>query len=168
MTGKLAAFFAVPILALATPAAPAAAQSEPYDASRILDSFDIIDLYAVANEIGASLEPEDDDSVLITFANGLKASVYFTACNSGRCLGTRLQAGFGKPGNKSIAQTEELVEEFNRTKAAVKVFNRGDGSSMAQEYIIADGGITMGNYRAQVNLFSLMINRFRQTIYSDD
>ena len=162
----LAAALAVGTASVAVAPAPASAQT--FSESRIIKSFDIETLRAVVTELGGTIERKDDGNYRIKFANGTVSSVKFTACTSGSCLGTHLQGSFGKPSRLNVSETEELVNNFNRDRRALKVWNRGEGRSMADHYIIADGGITMENYRRQLSLYSYMLLTFRKELYAED
>ena len=164
----LAAALATSTAMVAATPAPANAQTTTFSASRIIKGFDIATLRAVVTELGGTVEPKDDgNGYRIKFDNGTVTSAYFTACNSGVCLGTHLQGSFGKPSDKTISETETIVTDFNKDNRTLKVWNLGEGRSMADHYIIADGGITMENYRRQLSLYSYMLKRYREAIYTD-
>lgn len=160
-----AALTATTTLAAVGPA-PANAQTT-FSEARVIKSFNIDVLRAVVRELGGTVEEKSGGGYQITFDNGTVASAYFTACSSGECLGTHLQGSFGKPSDKSIAETEKLVNDFNKNNRTIKVWNMGEGRSMADHYIIADGGITMENYRRQLSLYAYMLKRFRKAIYTN-
>lgn len=147
-------------------ALPASAQS--FSASRTISSFDLATLRAVVEQSGGTVETKaDDDGFLIKFSNGTAATATFTACSTGRCLGTNISARFGKPSDKSDAQVAELVDDYNRRWSAGKSYLTDDGRPVVQAYMIADGGITMENYRMQLVVYASMLQKMRETIYTE-
>lgn len=152
------------VTAAATPA-PANAQS--FSASRIIDHFDLETLRATVIELGGTIEDSPNDGYLIKFPNGTAATANFTACATGQCLGTNISARFGKPSDKSDSEVERLVVDYNRRWSAGKSYLTDDGRAVVQAYMIADGGITMENYRMQLVVYSQMLQKMRETIYSD-
>ena len=138
-----------------------------FSPTRLIEEFDISTLRSVVSELRGTVTANDDGSgYRIEFENGTVTSAYFTACSNGKCLGTHLQGSFGKPSDKTVAQTDGIVNAFNRDNRTLKVWSRGDGRSMADQYIIADGGITMENYRRQLSLYSYMLKQYRQALYT--
>lgn len=144
-----------------------AAQAQSFDGDRIITSFDIGTLRAALEELGATITAKDSGGYLIKFANGTASSVYLTACGSGPCLGTHLKGSFGSPSDKSVVTVERIVTEFNKNMRPIKVYNRGSGRSMAEMYIISDGGITMENYKRQLSLYAFTLQKFREALYTD-
>ncbi|ABC63484.1 YbjN domain-containing protein [Erythrobacter litoralis] len=144
---------------------PATAQS--FSASRTLNSFDYDTLRATVTEIGGTIEPGQNDGFLIKFPNGTAATATFTACATGKCLGTNISARFGKPSDKTDSQVAELVRDYNRRWSAGKSYLTDDGRAVVQAYMIADGGISMENYRMQLVVYSQMLKKMRETIYKD-
>ena len=164
----LAAALATSTAMVAATPAPANAQTTTFSASRIINSFDIATLRAAVTELGGTVQAKDDgNGYRIEFDNGTVTSAYFTACSTGVCYGTHLQGSFGKPSDKTVAQTEALVAEFNKNNRTIKVWSLEEGRSMADHYIIADGGITMENYRRQLSLYSYMLKKYREEIYTN-
>ena len=146
-------------------AVPASAQD--FSASRVITNFDEDNLRAVMTKLGGTVEPGSEGGYLIKFSNGTAATATFTVCGSGKCFGMNLTGGFGKPSDKSIAETERLVTDYNQRWNAAKAYSRGEGQSTVQHYMIADGGITMENYRAQLSVYSGMLEKTRETIYTE-
>lgn len=158
----------VAALGLATTTVPChVAEAQSFSQSRLVDSFDIATLRSVVAELDATIEAKDNGGYTITFANGTVSSVELTACRSDTCLGTHLTATFGKPSDKSVSQTEEIVRDFNRKRRTLTVYNLGNGRSQADLYIIADGGITMQNYLRQLSLYAFMLKEYRKAIYTN-
>lgn len=143
------------------------AHAQDFSASRIIDGFDYDTLRAVILEMGATIEPGQNDGYLIKFANGTAATASFTVCSTGKCLGTNISARFGKPSDKTDAEIEELVVDYNRRWNAGKSYLTDDGRPVVQAYMIADGGLTMENYRMQLAVYASMLQKMRETVYTD-
>ncbi|QYJ06206.1 YbjN domain-containing protein [Qipengyuania flava] len=152
---------------LAVSPVPAAAQS--YSASRVISYFSPDDLRAVLGELDATMEQSSDeeDRYLIKFSNGTASSVFFRVCSSSGCRGLNFLASFAKPSDKTSEATSKLVHDYNETWSAAKAYPKSDGGAYVQHYVISDGGITMDNLRAQVNIYSSMLQKMRETIYTD-
>jgi hypothetical protein len=151
-------------LALAATPTEANAQST-YQASRIIPTFSYENVRAVVLELGGSIERTDDETFVVTFSNGMKTNVQLTVCEEEGCYGANVYATFGKPGDKTVAETEALVNDYNARWNAVKAYNRGNGNSTVQNYLICDGGISMENLRMQLAVFEGMLEKMRETIY---
>ena len=163
-----AAALATGTATLASLPAPVAAQD--FNANRIISQFNYSTLRAVVLEMGGTIEESPNDGWLIKFPNGTAATANFTVCSDdseSSCLGTNISARFGKPRDKTDAEVEELVVDYNRRWNAGKSYLTNDGRAVVQAYIIADGGITMENYRMQLSVYSSMLKKMRETIYTD-
>ena len=157
---------ALAVAATAAAATPVNAQS--FSASRMVTEFDPANLTAVVEQMGGTVEARSDgDGYLVRFSNGTAATAKFTACANGPCLGISVSGRFGKPSDKTDAQVAALVVEFNRRWNAGKSYLTDDGRAVVQAYMIADGGITMENYRMQLVVYSQMLQKMRETIYTD-
>lgn len=158
------------LLAVCTTAAavtPTSANAQSYSASKLIYNFDIGTLRAVVSDMGGSVRTKDNGDYEIQFANGTVSGVEFTVCGSGKCFGTHLKATFGKPSDKSVAETERLVEQFNKDIRTVKSYSTGEGRSTVSMYIISDGGLTMENYRMQLAVMEDALQIMRETIYTN-
>ncbi|GAA4039244.1 YbjN domain-containing protein [Parerythrobacter jejuensis] len=147
--------------------AVAPANAQAFNASRTISSFDYNTLKAVVEQMGATIEPGQNNGYLIKFSNGTAATARFTACSTGQCLGTNISARFGLPSDKTKAQVAELVRDFNSRWSAGKSYVIEDGRAVVQGYMIADGGISMENYRMQLVVYASMLKKMRETIYTD-
>lgn len=150
--------------------APIPAQAQQFSATRIISQFNYPTLRAVVIEMGGTIKEGNNGGWLISFSNGTAATAYFTVCeddDESSCLGTNLLARFGKPSDKSVTETNALVEDFNKRFNAAKAFPLEDGRSAVQAYIIADGGLTMENYRMQLTVYADLLKKMRETIYTD-
>lgn len=154
--------------AIVSTVAPAPLAAQEFQASRVIESFDIGTLRAVVTELGGTVrEHSDGDGYFVRFSNGRGTKVSFTACRASGCLGTHLEASFAKPRGKSEVAAQNIAVEFNQSERALKTYHLGDGRTMAEHYIIADGGITMENYRRQFSLFAYMLDQYAKEIYGD-
>ena len=138
---------------------PVVASAQTYQQTRLLKTMDNADLEAVLAEMGATWQssPREGDTVLyqVTFANGLKAYAWYRVCEGEQCRGLVLVAQFDRPsGYDSDAALDDKLRVFNDTAAASKAYRGNDGNVILQSYIISDEGITMGNIKAQIGVFS--------------
>ena len=137
---------------------PVAASAQTYQETRLLKTMDDADLEAVLDAMDAAWEssPREDDTDLyqVTFANGLKAYAWYRVCEDGQCRGLVLVAQFSRPsGYDSDAALDDKLRGFNDTAPAAKAYRGTDGNVGLQSYIISDGGIMMGNMKAQIEVF---------------
>jgi len=158
---------ALAIGSVSTALIPAPAFAQSYSASRVIGHFDIDSLSAVMNELDGTIESKEGGGYLLKFSNGTAATATFTVCDSGRCRGMNILGSFGKPSDKSGEETAELVRDYNQRWNAAKAYPKDDGGAYVQTYLIADGGITMDNFRAQLNVYSGMLKKMRETIYTN-
>lgn len=147
---------------LLTPSA--AVHAQEYQASKIIENFDAETLEAVVKNLNATLEPMTDGGYRVTFSNGVKSTVRFTACSSGNCLGTNAQANFSMPDGKTADEMAKLALAFNKRRSAGKIIWDDEGNSGVQDYMIADNGITMGNYRSQLSLHATMAKLWVESV----
>lgn len=165
---KFALAAALATASLTMVAAPAPAQAETFSASKIIKHFNYDILVAVATEMGATVKSSPNDGWLITFSNGTAATVNFTVCRGdgeSNCLGTNIAGRYAKPTDMTDAEVEALVVDFNRRWSAGKSFMSDDGRPVVQAYMIADGGITMENYRQQLFVYSQMLEKMSEVLY---
>lgn len=150
---------------------PVAATAQDFSAGRIIDHFNHGTLVAVVTELGGTVEESPNDGWLIRFPNGTAATANFTVCadeTEQDCLGTSISGRFAKPTGMSDAEIEALVTDYNARWSAGKSYLTEDGRPVVQAYIIADGGITMENYRMQLSVYGDMLQKMSETIYGEE
>lgn len=147
--------------------APSAAQAQGYAQQRLIESFDHAAFTATLAETGASWEvaETDDGTALyqVTFEGGLRSFAYFTACDSGKCMGLTLIAPYDWPSGFTTAEIDETIRGYNEEYSAGKALRSDDESIMVQAYVIADHGITMGNLLVQIQVFEDLAARFAES-----
>ena len=141
------------------------AQAQSYDAERELDRFSRDALKATLAELGATAtEREDMPNMAVEFDNGLKADALLMACEdqatSSNCLGTSILATFARPEGATGAQIAGAINEYNYRQNFGRAYESPQGEISLRMYIIADGGITMDNYRNQIGLFAVSAGKF--------
>ena len=104
---------------------------------------DILPLEARLGYKGTAEEfTEASSAILVTFA--LALVIVFLV----------LVAQFSRPsGYDSDAALDDKLRGFNDTAPAAKAYRGTDGNVVLQSYIISDGGIMMGNMKAQIEVF---------------
>lgn len=163
-TGTLA------VAVLTSAAVPSAASAQDFSAGRIIDRFNHDTLVTVVTEMGGTVEESPNDGWLIRFPNGTAATANFTVCDDETeqsCLGTSIAGRFAKPTDMSDAEIAALVTDYNARWSAGKSYMTEDGRPVVQTYIIADGGITMENYRMQLVVYADMLQKMSDTIYGE-
>ncbi|MXO59121.1 hypothetical protein GRI89_06155 [Altererythrobacter salegens] len=166
-------FYVLATLALAgtsLPLASATAQSS-YQTSRLLKTIDEAALVATLESMGVEhgTDKGTDGSTLYTidYQNGFKAFSYFRACEDG-CKGLVLIGVFSPPENMTPNQLRDTVREFNDRYPAAKLYVAESGDTYSQSYVIFDEGITMGNLKAQLEVFGDIGAEVSDKLYSDD
>ena len=147
---------------------PLAAQS--FDPDRRIETFTRDDLMLVLDELGASYEENDDRrNIDIKFANTLMADALLMACvdadTETDCYGTSILATFAASEEKSTADILEAINEFNLRQNFGRAYIDPEGTISLRMYIISDGGILMGNYGSQIELFVAAAERFAGYLY---
>ena len=150
------AFFLGSLLAIC---ATTTAQAQSFDASRQLNTFTTSDLKATLAELGATTQDRDGvPNITVKFSNGLTADALLMACQdqdtSTNCLGTSILVTFDTPANTTPAQIRDGIDEYNYRKNFGRAYLDPEGKVSIRLYLIADGGITMENYRRQIGLFA--------------
>jgi len=147
------------------------AQAQTYDAERTLTYFTPAALKATLHELGATTADRDGvPNITVEFSNGLKADAVTLACSdietSTDCLGTSILATFEQPEGANAEAIFQAINEYNYRQNFGRAYLGPDGAITLRMYIIADGGITMGNYRQQIGLFEKSAERFLQYLYN--
>ncbi len=145
------------------------AQAQGYDADRQLETFTTGALKSTLGELGATYrDREGVPNISVEFANGLKADALLMACDdqatASNCLGTSILATFAQEG-KTDAEVAAAVSEYNYRQNFGRAYVDPNGEISLRMYIIADGGITMDNYRNQIGLFAISMERFLDYLY---
>ena len=154
-------------VAAACVSVPATAQE--FKSAQILTSLREPALAASLKESGATwTKSKGSDGIeyyAITFANGIKATAYFTVCKPEGCMGMTLFADFDQPKKKTTAEVDKLINTFNMGHSAGKVMRGDNGAVKAQAYVVADHGIAMGNFQLQILIFASICEKLRTTLY---
>lgn len=146
------------------------AQAQDFDPARQLDHFSRADFLATLDQIGAKHEIEEGaPNIIIEFDNGLKADGLLMACEdqdtSEKCLGTSLLSTFSAPEGGSEAEIAAAITEYNFRENFGRAYVDPNGEISLRTYIIADGKITMENYRRQITLFVNSATDFFDYLY---
>ena len=139
--------------------ASTAAHSQSFDASRQLEFFTTDALKATLAELGATTQDHEGvANITVTFSNGLKGDALLMACRvpetSTDCMGTSILVTYTTPDSATTAQIRDGIDEYNYRKNFGRAYLDPEGKVQVRFYVIADGGITMGNYRQQIRLFA--------------
>lgn len=146
--------------ALALTGTPANAQDKD-----MIDTFAMGDLEMALGANGAKWEDiPDDNSINVTFSNGLYANAVLMACEDSdalkNCYGTSMLATFEWPENASDAEVQKGVAEYNYRNNFGRAYVDPEGILSVRMYIISDGGITRENYRRQIQLWASSLEKF--------
>lgn len=145
---------------LALSGAPAMAQG-----SDMIGTFSHSDLEIALGANDAKWEAiPDDNSINVIFSNGLHANAALMACENPdtleNCYGTSILATFSPPENASPAVIAEAVSAYNYRQNFGRAYVDPKGNLSVRIYIISDGGITRENYRRQIELWSMSLEKF--------
>lgn len=160
--------FAAAAVFLTTPAT-----AQTYDDERRLEAFSRADLIATLNQLEAeTTDRENSRNIQIEFANGMKAEGLLTACGEATdetaCLGTLIHATFSAPENALPTAVLDAINTYNARENFGRAFLDENGTISLRTYIIADGGITMENYRRQIELWVVSAADFFGYLYPKD
>ncbi len=139
--------------------ASTAADAQSCNASTRIDTFTTSALRATLAELGATTEDRDGvQNMTVRFSNGLVADALLMACEdqatSTNCLGTSILASFATPKDATPEQVREGINEYNYRQNFGRAYVSPNGTIQVRLYVIADGGITMENYRQMIGLFA--------------
>lgn len=146
------------------------ANAQTYDENRRLDHFTRSAFMATLDRIGATYEEnEGTRNITITFKNGMIADGLLLACEdettSTDCLGTSILVTFDRPDDVTDPQLLIAINKYNYRQNFGRAYIGPDDTITIRMYIIADGGITMGNYAAQLSLFSVSAAKLANYAY---
>ena len=146
------------------------ASAQSFDGSRTLDHFTRSALLATLDQIDATYEEsEGSANITIEFSNGLVADGLLMACedqdSSTSCLGTSILVSFETPEDKGEAEIVDAINEYNYRQNFGRAYIDPEGEITLRMYIIADGGITMENYRRQLSLFAYSAAKLPEYVY---
>lgn len=144
---------------LALSGAPAMAQG-----SEIIGTFSRSDLEVALRANDAKWEAHpDNNSIKVIFSNGFHANAALMACEDSdileNCYGTSILATFAPPENASPADIAEAVSAYNYRQNFGRAYVDPEGALSVRIYIISDGGITRENYRRQIELWSMSLEK---------
>lgn len=150
--------------------ASTAASAQSYNPDRELNHFTRSALKATLTELGASATERDGKpNISVEFSNGLKADVLLMACDdqdtSNNCLATSILATFAAPSNGTSEHVREAINRYNGTQNFGRAYLTDAGTITLRTYIIADGGVSMSNYRSQMGLFAISAKKFAEYLY---
>ena len=156
-------------LMLAAGLATTMAQAQTFQAERKLEQFSTGALKATLAELGATTtDQEGVPNIAVEFASGLKADALLMACQdeatSTGCLGTSILVTFARPEGTTGATIAAAINEYNYRQNFGRAYESPTGEISLRMYIIADGGITMENYRQQLGLFSISAAKFTEYV----
>lgn len=152
-------------------ASPAAAQG--FDPERTLQTFERADFLATLAQLGAEATPiEGQTNLRIEFASGLKADGVLMACDDNasesNCYGTSIMASFSAPDDADPETVLEAINTYNYRENFGRAFIDPEGDIQVRMYIISDGGITMEDYRRQIELWTNSAERFFGYLYGEE
>lgn len=162
---------AVPAMAIAVPAAPAAAQAPARwnpaapENRQTLATFNYATVESVLAQIGAQAERRgtaDRPALAVTFPNNRRAAILFGSCEPGgaACKAISIQAVWTQPANIPADQLGNRIQQFNRRYAFSRAFLTGDGRPALQRYLTADYGFIRGNLAVNLLVFANQSERF--------
>lgn len=152
--------------------ASSVASAQAYNPDRELGHFTRSALKATLAEMGATTTDRDGQpNITVEFANGVKADAVLMACDdpdtSNNCLATSILATFSPPSDGNNATVREAINRYNQTQNFGRAYLSDTGTITLRTYIIADGGVSMSNYRSQMLLFAVSAKKFSEYLYRD-
>lgn len=149
-------------LAFAAMAVPAAAQDD--DADRVVTSVEQDALVAVVSSLGHQIKSQGEPGNRFVAAEDEKGTTYIlvgTACDANGvpgCQGIMMQVHYDLPPKTTL----ETLAAANLERAALTVWADFDEKTLGfTRYQVLDGGVTLGNIRANVNvLLGLAVDVF--------
>ena len=160
------------ILAVASPAAAAAAQAPGVrwnpaapDNRQLLPTFNYATVESVLSAIGARSERRgsaDRPALAVTFANNRRAAILFGSCErqGEACKAISIQAVWTRPANMPADRLAAGIQRFNQRYAFARAFLTGDGRPALQRYLTADYGFIRGNLAVNLLVFANQSERF--------
>ena len=143
--------YLLPCIALAL--APAA-HAQDYVADRVEQAISLPEMRAIVEALGHSVEAEDakTESLRAVTPDGTRYVITGTACDFEGvpgCRGLVLQALFEGEGRV----TADRLAEANLNQVAVSTrFDPRTGVISVTRYLVADGGVTMGNVAQNIEV----------------
>ena len=137
--------------------------------SQVIPSFSYATVEPVLAAVGARYQrggPGAVPTLLVTFANGRKATLVFGACNDGgsTCRSLNIQANWTRIANSPPERVSEAVERFNRQFSFAKAYFTADGRPAMQRYLTADYGFVRGNLAINLLVFATQVDRFARDV----
>ncbi len=148
---------------------PAAAQQNP-PGGDLVTSFNELLLVETMTTIGGKVREGplsgETQTYTMEFQNGLVGFGFFAACTE-TCGGLVIAASFETPEDMTADQRAKIINDFNADHAELKVFMGTDGDPLAQNYLIANGGISKQNMQTQIGVFAESAKLFADAFYAD-
>ncbi len=137
--------------------------------TQVLPSFTYATVEPVLAAIGARYQrgaPTGAPTLLVTFANGRKATLTMGACNTAgtECRSLNIHSNWTRIANSSPQRVSEAVERFNRQYSFAKAYFTSDGRPAMQRYLTADYGYIRGNLAINLLVFSTQVDRFARDV----
>lgn len=140
-------------IALAAISVPAAAQGDGAD--QVVTAIEQDALVAVVNSLGHQIKSQGEPGNRFVAAEDAQGTTYMligTACDAGGvsgCQGIMMQVHFDLPPTTTL----ETLAAANLERAALTVWADFDEKTLGfTRYHVLDGGVTLGNIRANVNV----------------
>lgn len=133
--------------------------AQTFDPERELEVFTLSALKATLAQLGANtVDQEGKPNITVEFSNGLNADAVLMACEdqatSTGCLGTSILVTYSTPASVSADQVREGINEYNYRQNFGRAYLDPNGQISVRFYVIADGGLSMENYRQYIGLFA--------------
>ena len=148
------------------------ANAQANSSDRPMTQFTRSALLSALSGIDAETEEQSGKpNISVTFDNGLMGDALLMACEdqqtSRNCLGTSILVTYETPDDATPAKVREAINEYNYRQNFGRAYLDPDGQISLRMYIIADGGITMANYKRQLALFSLSAAKLPDYVYGE-
>jgi hypothetical protein len=137
--------------------------------NQVLASFNYNSVEPVLAAIGARYQRSGTasaPSLLVTFANGRRATLSMGACNAdgSTCRSLNIHANWTRIANSPPQRVSEAVERFNRQYSFAKAYFTSDGRPAMQRYLTADYGYVRGNLAINLLVFATQVDRFARDV----
>ena len=156
---------------LAAPAAAALPRWNPRapENNQVLPSFNYGTVEPVLRAIGARYQRSGAVSapvLLVTFANGRKATLTMGVCNppGSICRSLNVQSTWTRIANSPQSEVSAAVERFNRQYSFAKAYFTPDRRPAMQRYLNADYGFVRGNLAVNLLVFATQADRFAKDV----
>ncbi len=165
-------FLSLALAAAALIASPAAAQEQPFDSAKVIETIDEATLQGAIMAMGATTAPLDDEqnTVRVAYPNGMRGVARRMACDEegANCKGLILLGYFSRPDDVSPERAAAALARFGFEQVISSVVVNREGEHVVKTYVMIDGGITQGNLVNWIGLFGQSLAAYQGMLYGTE